>query len=113
MHTVYGVLLMDTNGKRLFAKYYDSDLADSPKQQSLLEQQLFTRTSKQISSIMNFSFKLSGFEQNEVALIDGYIAVFRRNMDVGVYVLGEPSVNELILACVLDTIFGAFEELLK
>ena len=46
-------------------------------------------------------------------MIDGYIAVFRCNMDVGVYVLGEPSVNELMLACVLDTIFGSFEELLK
>lgn len=48
-----------------------------------------------------------------MAMVDGYIAVYRCNMDVGVFVLGEPSSNELLLACVLDAIFGSFEEVLK
>lgn len=46
-------------------------------------------------------------------MINGFIAVYRCNMDVGLYVLGVPSVNELTLASVLDCIFGSFEELLK
>lgn len=46
-------------------------------------------------------------------MIDGFIAVYRCNMDVGLYVLGEPTSNELILSCVLDAVFGSFEELLK
>ena len=46
-------------------------------------------------------------------MIDGYIVVYRCNMDIGVFVFGEPTSNELILACVLDAVFGSFEELLK
>jgi hypothetical protein len=46
-------------------------------------------------------------------MVDGYISVYRCNMDVGVHLLGEPSSNELCLSFILDAIFGSFEELLK
>ena len=55
----------------------------------------------------------SGFEQSEIVMIDGYISVYRNNLDVGVYVLGDPTVNELMLASVLDGLYDSFEDICK
>lgn len=53
------------------------------------------------------------YDEDEVAMLNGFVAVYRANLDVIVYVLGTAVQNELMLSCVLDTIYDVFTELLK
>lgn len=46
-------------------------------------------------------------------MLNGFIAVYRPNLDVVIYVLGTAQQNELMLSCVLDTIYEVFSEILK
>lgn len=46
-------------------------------------------------------------------MLNGYVAVYRANLDVVVYVIGSSGQNELMLTCVLDTFFDVLTELLK
>lgn len=46
-------------------------------------------------------------------MIDGFIALYRCNMDVGLYLLGRPDVNELALGAVLECLFECLEDMLK
>lgn len=46
-------------------------------------------------------------------MLDGYVAVFRANLDCIVYVVGGASQNEMMLAAALDTYFETLSEVLK
>jgi hypothetical protein len=46
-------------------------------------------------------------------MLDGYVAVYRANLDVIVYVVGTAAQNELMLMTALDTYFDVLSEVLK
>lgn len=53
------------------------------------------------------------FWADEVVMLNGFVAVYRANLDVIVYVVGSSGQNEMMMACVLDTFFDVLTELLK
>lgn len=114
---------MDMEGKRLLAKYYDSTAAPfaTLKSQQAFERTLFARSSTNTNSTTSYMagsnddkcFLVLVYAGNEVTMLDGYVAIFRANLDCIVYVVGGAQQNEMMLSCVLDTYFDVLTELLK
>ena len=51
---------------------------------------------------------------DEVTMLDnGYVAVYRSNLDLFFYVVGRNGENELMLSSVLDTLFDVLAEILR
>jgi len=46
-------------------------------------------------------------------MLNGFLAVYKANLDLIVYVIGGSQQNELMLSCVLDTYFETLSEILK
>lgn len=44
---------------------------------------------------------------------EGHIVVYKANLDVILYVVGRPQQTELLLACVLDTLYDTLTEVIK
>ena len=108
---VKGVIVLDNEGRRIIAKYYNEELnmgLQTNPQQKEFERQLFTKSNKQEGAA-----KLNMYE-NDIMNVDDYVAVFRCYTDMTVYVLGDGKFdNELILASVLDTIHDCFDQVFK
>lgn len=50
---------------------------------------------------------------DEVVMCEGKIVVYRTNLDLMIYVVGQPEQNELMLATVLDTFTDVLTDSLK
>jgi hypothetical protein len=104
---VKGVIVLDNEGRRIIAKYYNEELnvgLQTNPQQKDFERNLFTKSNKQEGAA-----KLNMYE-NDIMNVDDYVAVFRCYTDMTIYVLGDGKFdNELILASVLDTIHDCFD----
>ncbi|KAF5399847.1 Coatomer protein complex subunit zeta 1 [Paragonimus heterotremus] len=107
LYSIKSILILDSDGKRIVAKYYDSSFSNV-KEQLEFESKLFKKTSKSSGA--------------EITLLDGATCVYRNVSDVYLYVIGDVMENELILIlkrCVekktvldnLDLIFLAVDEL--
>ena len=111
---VKGVIVLDNEGRRIIAKYYNQQLnkgLENINVQKHFEKSLFTKSNKQDGSAA--ASKLNMFE-NDIMNIDDYVAVFRCYTDMTIYVLGDgKNDNELILASVLDTIHECFDTVFK
>ncbi|KAF4726227.1 Coatomer subunit zeta-1, partial [Perkinsus olseni] len=83
---VAGILLLDEEGKRLAAKYYDeskfTDLASEKK----FEKDLMSKTAR-----------LNNRNDVEVALVDEYIVLVRQSNDVMLAVLARESENDIMM----------------
>ena len=111
---VKGVIVLDNEGRRIIAKYYNADSnkgLENNAVQKAFEKQLFTKSNKQDGGAS--ANKLNMYE-NDIMNIDDYVAVFRCYSDMTIYVLGDAKHdNELILASVLDTIHECFDKVFK
>ena len=91
---VKGVIVLDNEGRRIIAKYYNEDLnvgLQTTSQQKEFERSLFTKSNKQEGAA-----KLNMYE-NDIMNVDDYVAVFRCYTDMTVYVLGDGKYdNELM-----------------
>jgi len=96
LESVKYVIILDNNGKRLFAKYYDDSLLLD--QQKLFEQKLFKATCKQDS---------------EIILMDNLTVVYKKNVDLYFYVIGSSNENELVLLHVLNCLYKSVEMVLN
>lgn len=81
LYAVSGCLILDAEGKRIVAKYYNEDYPTT-KEQRTYEKSLFQKTRK-----MN----------SEIIMFDGQIVVFKQIADVFVYMWGPSNENDLIL----------------
>jgi coatomer subunit zeta len=87
IHKIKGILILDENGKKLFGKYYDKQSTEKQKQ---FEEELFSKSQK----TKTFS--------EEVLIIQNYITVFTTTNDLIIYIMGDITENELVLAEVLN-----------
>merc|ERR1719198_1650558 len=94
LYSVKGVVILDNDGERLLAKYYD-ETYPTVKEQRAFEKSLFTKTSR-----------TSG---DDIVMFEGITCVYKSNVDLLFYVFGSASENELILADVLNGFYGAIE----
>jgi hypothetical protein len=98
MYIVKGMIIMDNDGNRIFAKYYDSSMFPSVKEQKTFEKNLFSKTHR---------------ANSEVILLDGLTCVYKSNVDLFFYVLGSCNDNELILMSVLHCMYDSVSQILR
>ncbi|XP_057266327.1 coatomer subunit zeta-1-like, partial [Pezoporus wallicus] len=78
LYTVKAVIILDNDGERLFAKYYDGSYP-SAKEQKGFEKNIFSKTQR---------------SDSEIALLEGLTVVYRSSIDLYFYVIGSPYENE-------------------
>ena len=110
---VKGVIVLDNEGQRIIAKYYNSrgTTFETTTSQKSFERQIFFKSSKQSASgrsASEASRVINQFE-NDIMTVDNYVAIFRSYQDFTIFVIGHNDDNELILAQVLDCIHECFE----
>ncbi|OWK16973.1 COPZ1, partial [Cervus elaphus hippelaphus] len=79
LYTVKAILILDNDGDRLFAKYYD-DTYPSVKEQKAFEKNIFNKTHR---------------TDSEIALLEGLTVVYKSSIDLYFYVIGSSYENEV------------------
>ena len=94
---VKGVVVLDNEGKRIIAKYYNNQKTslDTTAQQKWFERQLFIKSNKQGGSS---NTKPLNVYENDIMTVENYVALFRCYADMTIYLLGDKDDNELVLA---------------
>ncbi|KAJ1762524.1 Golgi-to-ER vesicle coat component [Coemansia sp. RSA 2523] len=102
LYTVRAVVMLDSEGNRLLAKYFtrgqNTAGYKTAKEQKKFESELFGKTRKSTS---------------EIILYDGQTVLFKYVNDVYFYLVGNPEENELLLSSVLNGLVEAISILLK
>ncbi|KAJ2079659.1 Golgi-to-ER vesicle coat component [Coemansia sp. RSA 988] len=103
LYTVRATIMLDSDGNRLIAKYYDRGQQHiqgykTLKEQRKFEGELFSKTRKSSS---------------EVIMYDGQTVLFKYVNDVYFYLIGNPEENELLLSSVLNGFVEGVSILLK
>ncbi|OXA55566.1 coatomer subunit zeta-1 [Folsomia candida] len=98
LYIVKGMVIMDNDGNRLLAKYFDSVNFPSVKEQKTFEKNLFQKTHR---------------ANSEVIMLDGLTVVYKSNVDLFFYVMGSCNDNELILMTVLHCMYDAVSQILR
>ncbi|KAL8511782.1 hypothetical protein ACS0TY_018278 [Phlomoides rotata] len=99
--SVKNILLLDSEGKRVAAKYYSEDWPSNSARESF-EKAVFTKTQK-----------TNARSEAEIAMFENNIVVYKFVQDLHFYVTGGEDENELILATVLQGFFDAVDILLR
>ena len=97
LYTIKAIFILDNNGKRILARYYD-DTYPTAKEQKAFEKNTFTKTKK---------------SDSEIALLEGLTIVYKSNVDLYFYVVGSSLENELILMSVLSCLYDSVSMLLR
>uniref|UniRef100_A0A674ES63 Coatomer subunit zeta n=1 Tax=Salmo trutta TaxID=8032 RepID=A0A674ES63_SALTR len=97
LYTVKAVLILDNDGERLYAKYYDGTYP-SVKEQKAFEKNIFSKTHR---------------TDSEIALLEGLTVVYKSNIDLFFYVIGSSQENELMLMAVLNCLFDSLSQMLR
>lgn len=90
--------IMDNDGTRILAKYYDKNVLPTVKEQKTFEKNLFNKTHR---------------SNTEIIMFDGLTCVYKSNVDLFFYVMGSTHENELILLSVLNCLFDSISLILK
>ena len=96
------IVILDEDGGRVSAKYYNKREFPDHASQTEFESKLWKKT-KNVNARV----------EADIALLDERVAVFRSGPDVHLYVVGSTDENELILAAVLDALHDALSALLR
>ncbi|KAF8361901.1 copz-1, partial [Pristionchus pacificus] len=99
LYSVKGIVILDQDGNRIIAKYFDKSVFGSVKEQKAFEKNLFSKTSRNSTS--------------DIVLLDGVTCLYRSNVDLHFYVLGSSRENELILEALLTCLYDAISTVLR
>nr|XP_038024884.1 coatomer subunit zeta-2 isoform X6 [Anas platyrhynchos] len=91
LYTVKALLVLDSHGQRLLAKYYDGSFPTA-QEQAAFESSIFSKT------------RGAG---GEITCLDGLTVVYRSSSDLLFCVVGGPQENELMLSAVLGCLCDA------
>ncbi|XP_004378175.1 coatomer subunit zeta-2 [Trichechus manatus latirostris] len=97
LYTIKAVFILDNDGRRLLAKYYD-DTFPSTKEQMVFEKNVFNKTSR---------------TDSEIAFFGGMTIVYKSSIDLFLYVVGSSHENELMLMAVLTCLFESLNHMLR
>ena len=98
---VLNVLLLDSDGKRVAVRYYDSAMKTTAAQMKF-EKEVFSKTSRN-----------NARGEAEIALLDNHIVVYKFCADLHFFVTAKVDENEIIVATVLNAFFDAVSLLLR
>lgn len=96
--TIKAMFILDSDGNRVLAKYYDQNVFPGVKEQKTFEQTLFNKSHR--------------FDA-EIIMLDGLTCVYKNNVDLFFYVVGSARENELILVSVLNCLYDSVSMILK
>ena len=96
---IKGVVVLDNEGKRLISKYYNEEQTtlEGTANQKSFERQLFLKSNKQTAAGGKVSGPTGSAYENDIMIVDQYVAIFRCYSDMTIYILGSSDDNELIL----------------
>jgi len=97
LYMVKGIAILDNDGNRILAKYYD-DTYPTAKEQKAFERNLFNKTHR---------------ANGEIIMLDGFTCVYRSSVDLFFYIMGSSNENGLILASVLSCLYEAVNQILR
>ncbi|KAM5212538.1 coatomer subunit zeta-2 isoform 2-T2 [Hipposideros larvatus] len=97
LYTIKAVFILDNDGHRLLAKYYD-DTFPSMKEQVAFEKNVFNKTNR---------------TDSEIAFFGGMTIVYKSSIDLFLYVVGSSHENELMLMSVLTCLFESLVHVLS
>lgn len=80
LYTLKGIAILDNDGNRILAKYYDKNVFPTAKEQRAFEKNLYNKTHR---------------ANAEVIMLDGLTCVYRSNVDLFFYVMGSSQENEV------------------
>eukprot|EP00842_Homolaphlyctis_polyrhiza_P000240 jgi/Hompol1/1216/HPOL_001058-RA len=100
---VKGVVVLDSEGQRVLAKYYPGSASSATSLKDAKEQRIFEK------ALFDKTRRLN----SEIILYDNHIVVYRPVVDVFVYLFGNPDENELLLHSVLVAFTEALAILFK
>lgn len=98
LYAVKGIAILDSDGNRILAKYYDKNVFPTPKEQKTFEKNLFNKTHR---------------ANAEIIMLDGLTCVYKSNVDLFFYVMGSSNDNELILMSVLNCLYDSVSQILR
>jgi len=98
--SIKALLILDENAKRLFGRYYDSDLFPNNRDCHKFEQTLLRRNKKTLDS-----------NDEIIDHFENYTVVARAAIDVYIFVIGDESENELTLNYLLGSIMEALNSI--
>lgn len=82
LYTVKGIAILDNDGNRILAKYYDKNIFPTSKEQKAFEKNLFNKTHR---------------ANAEIIMLDGLTCVYKSNVDLFFYVMGSSHENEVCI----------------
>lgn len=97
LYTIHCILILDSSGNRIFAKYCKTPYS-TLKEQRNFEKGLWEKTKK---------------TNHEVILYENYMVVYKTSIDIMMYIIGGQDENELMLHEVLVTLKETLEILFK
>lgn len=80
LYTLKGIAILDNDGNRILAKYYDKNIFPTAKEQRAFEKNLYNKTHR---------------ANAEIIMLDGLTCVYRSNVDLFFYVMGSSQENEV------------------
>uniref|UniRef100_A0A8C4QKZ1 Coatomer subunit zeta n=1 Tax=Eptatretus burgeri TaxID=7764 RepID=A0A8C4QKZ1_EPTBU len=97
LYTVKAIIILDNDGERIYAKYYDS-LHPTVKEQKTFEKNIFGKTHR---------------SDSEIALLEGLTVVYKSSVDLYFYVVGSSQENELMLMAVLNCLVDVLNQMFR
>jgi hypothetical protein len=98
LYIIKAILILDNDGNRLLAKYYDDQSFQNLNDQKSFEKTLFKRTHK---------------ANGDIIMLDGLTIVYRSNVDLFFYVVGSTLENEIILVSILNCLFESLAQIMR
>jgi hypothetical protein len=77
---IKGIAILDNDGKRILAKYYDPNTLPTAKEQKVFEKNLFNKTHR---------------ANTEIIMLENMTCVYKSNVDLYFYVMGSSHENEV------------------
>jgi hypothetical protein len=87
LYIVKGMAILDNDGNRILAKYYNKNVFATAKEQKAFEKNLFNKTHR---------------ANAEIIMLDGLTCVYRSNVDLFFYVMGSSHENEVFMLSVYN-----------
>lgn len=127
LHKVEAIIIMDRNGRRVFAKYYpvmnlqagpvkpgqaaNIEVGTSqwatPEKQKALEEDVFKKTHD-----AKVTQNVAGSE-GDIFLLGGHTIVYKVDPELSYYVIGGGDENEMVLSAVLSALYESLQQVLK
>src|ERR1700761_8852773 len=126
LYTAQGLLILDSEGHRILAKYWTPAHHPQPemilqglsttKEQRVFEKGLWEKTRKAASGVLTLVYhakRILTCYIGEVIIFDGHLVLYRQTLDLLFYIISSPNENELMLQSGFTAFYDALSLLFK